>query len=115
MSEQIFFEKGRIKVTSARAIFENQTYALSGITSVRGEKVLGPFAILLGVICFVLLIVMLAMGGKAYFVVPLIIAGIILFIVKVLAKHVVMFSSASGEQKAFVSRDKQDDSRDYER
>jgi hypothetical protein len=33
--EQIFFEAGSVKVTSKRVVVGSQTYALSGITSVR--------------------------------------------------------------------------------
>ena len=35
MTEQIFFEQDKIKITSARAIFGDHTYVLSAVTSVR--------------------------------------------------------------------------------
>ena len=105
MAEQIFLERGRIKVTSARAIFDDQTYALSGITSVRGVKHRG----LLAKACYLLalgsVIVMFVKGGAAYFYMPVFIAGLVYLAEKILSQYVIVFSSASGEAKAYSSRD----------
>lgn len=104
MAEQIFFERGRIKVTSARAIFDDQTYALSGITSVRGVKHRGLDVKLCYVLALASVLMMFGKGGVAYFYMPPIIAGLIYLAEKILSQYVIVFSSASGEAKAYFSR-----------
>ena len=39
MAEQVFYDKGGIKVTSNRLVFGQQTFQLGGITSVRPETI----------------------------------------------------------------------------
>jgi len=50
---------------------------------------------------------MFTQGGAAYFYMPLIIAGLVYLAEQFLAKHVIVFSSASGEAKAYANRNKQ--------
>ena len=107
MAEQIFFESGKITVTSARAIFDEHTFALAGITSVRGVKVrtvLARFAYLLAVI---FLVTMFAKGGIAYLYMPPLIVGLVYLAETFFSKYVILFSSASGEAKAYANRSKQ--------
>jgi hypothetical protein len=93
MAEQTFLERGDIKVTSARVIFGGQTFALAGVTSVRGVEVKpdrkGPIIMMpLGLLCFGITTII----------------GIIWWFMQK-PEFVVMFASASGEAKAYTSRD----------
>jgi len=93
MAEQTFFERGDIKVTSARVIFGGQTFALAGVTSVRGMEVKpdrkGPIILMiLGIFCFLITTII----------------GIIWWFMQK-PDYVVMFASASGESRAYTSKD----------
>ena len=107
MSEQIFFEKNNVKVTSARAIFGSHTFTLAGITSVLGVKVRTPAAKLAYLMSLGLLVIMFSQGGMAYLYMPFLIVGLWYLAEKFLSKYVIIFSSASGETKAYASRSKQ--------
>lgn len=93
MAEQVFFERGDIKVTSARVIFGGQTFALAGVTSVRGVEVKPdrkwP-------------IILMVAGLLCFFITTII--GIIWWFLQK-TEFVVMFASASGESKAYTSQD----------
>ncbi len=107
MAEEIFFENAKVKITSARAIFENQTHALAGITSVSGVKVRTPGAKVVYIISLALIFQMFSEGGMAYLYMPVIIFILGWIAENFLSKYVIVFSSASGKSNAFHSRDKQ--------
>ena len=107
MAEQIFFENKEVKITSARAIFNNQTHTLSGITSVSGVKMNTAAAKIVYVLCLLLVISMFGTGDWAYLYIPLIIAALVWITNKFLVKYVIVFSSSSGKVNAFHSRNKQ--------
>lgn len=101
--ERMFFEQGNVKVTNARFIVPSQTYAMSGITSVKffTEK---P-GLLWPIVAFLIALLALAGNGNIWSVgVPLVI-GILLLLRK--ATHHVVLSSASGETRALASKDKE--------
>lgn len=101
--EKTFFEQGNVKVTNARFIVPSQTYAMSGITSVKffTEK---P-SLLWPIVAFLIALLALAGNGNIWSVgVPLAI-GILLLLRK--ATHHVVLSSASGETRALASKDKE--------
>jgi hypothetical protein len=98
MAEQTFIERTDIKVTSARVIFGDHTYALTGVTSVRGVKKKPsrkwPIIIIVGGA--------LTLGPPMAIITTLI--GIIWWLMQK-TEFVVMFSSAAGDSKAYTSRD----------
>ena len=78
VQETTFFEQGNVKVTNARFIVPSQTYAMSGITSVKfyTEKpsLVGP------VVAFLIVLVALAGGRNVWVVgIPLAIGILLLF------------------------------------
>ncbi len=94
MTEQFFFEQGEIKITSARAVFGNQTYVLSAVTSVRyvelkPDRKWPMFLIIFGVFCVLTTTIIGAMWW---------------FLQR--TQHVVLLSSASGEICAMATKDK---------
>jgi plastocyanin domain-containing protein len=94
MAEQVFFERGDIKVTSARVVFGSQTFTLSGVTSVRSLEVKpnrkGPIVLMIvGLFCTA------GLGT---------IAGIIWWFLQK-TEYAVMFASASGETQAYTNQD----------
>jgi len=101
--EKIYYEGGEVKVTNARFIVSSQTYAMSGITSVKfySEKPskLGPL------IAFSIAIIALLSQANIWVIgIPLIL-GVLLLLRK--ATHHVVLSSASGETRALNSQNKE--------
>lgn len=99
-NEKVYFEEGGVSVTKARFIVPAQTYAMSGITSVKAavdQPLKGP-AILGGIG------VLMMFSGEvgAIIIGLLLIAGAVLWFIKG-KKHIVVLSSASGEAKALSS------------
>jgi hypothetical protein len=103
MTEQTFFSSGEVSVTNTRFMAKGQTYAMSGITSVKSYRqdpsVKGPALVgILGIIAL--------LTGKSG-----IILGLILIAVAVgwwrslKPEFSVLLSSASGEVKALASKD----------
>jgi len=101
-NEKVYFEEGSVTVTKARFIVPAQTYAMSGITSVKAavdQPLKGP-AILCGIG-----LLMLFFGEVSLIVIGLLlIAGAIFWYIKG-KKHIVVLSSASGEAEALSSTD----------
>jgi hypothetical protein len=94
MVEQIFFEQGKIKITSARAIFGDHTYVLSAVTSVRyvelkPDRKWPMFLMIFGVFCVLATTIIGAVWWSLQ-----------------RTQHVVLLSSASGEICAMVTKDK---------
>jgi hypothetical protein len=107
MNERIFLEENGTTVTSARyVVSSNQTYAMSGVTSVKCwtkpvNKIPGVLLILIGLIVFFVAenAAGRIAGGAS------VIAGIV-YLVLSKATHFVMIHSASGEAKATQSKDR---------
>jgi hypothetical protein len=94
-----FFEDGGITVTKTRFVVEGQTFALAGITSVRGAEIApsraGPIALLIvGVLLLVVYVGILMVIG----------AVVWLFLQK--PTFAVVLTAAGGEVKAYNSSDR---------
>ena len=103
MDEKIYFSSNGIMVTNSRFVVPGQTFAMSGITSVKmtskEDSKLGPF---------VLLLVGLALlaGGSIF---SAVLGGIVIALVVYWMRMIkptlsVVLSSASGESTAFASK-----------
>ena len=101
--EKTFFEYGEVKVTNARFIVPSQTYAMSGITSVKffTEK---P-SLLWPIVAFLIAILIGVGDGNIWSVGIPVIIGVVLLLRK--ATHHVVLSSASGETRALNSENKE--------
>lgn len=101
--ERVYLEHGAVKVTNARFMVPSQTYAMSGITSVRffTEK---PNWLWPGLF-FVIAVVMLTNNGNIWSIVIPLAVGMLLLQRKP-TYHVVL-SSASGETRALNDKNKQ--------
>jgi len=101
--EKTFFEYGEVKVTNARFIVPSQTYAMSGITSVKffTEK---P-SLLWPIVAFLIAILIGVGDGNIWLVGIPVIIGVVLLLRK--ATHHVVLSSASGETRALNSKNKE--------
>lgn len=100
MQEQEFFNQAGVRVTNTRFMVTGQTYAMSGVTSVKcGRK--DPargwpiFLLLLG--CGMLFAPRFSIFGMA------VVALAALWLFAQSAEHTVMLSSASGEAEALTS------------
>ena len=103
-TEQIFLDDRGVSVSNSRMMYEGQTYAMSGITSVKSfEKKpsrVGP------IILIVIGVLMLAAGKSAIFAALLFLAGGIAWWILAKPDYSVLLTSASGEMKAYTSKDK---------
>lgn len=106
--EKIFLEEKDVKVTSARFIIPLQTYALSGITSVKNltefPSKKGPIILIaLGVLMF---LTAASKGETGGILVGLLLAGGgIAWLVLNKPTFYVVLSSASGEARSLSSKD----------
>ena len=102
-SENTFFSDAGITVTQARFMVPGQTYAMSGVTSVATAKdspsKKGP------IIMIAIGLLALAAGKDALIFGFLLIAGGALWLYLQKPTFVVMLHSASGESRAFTSKD----------
>lgn len=103
MAEQTFYENNGVTVTNARFIVPGQTYAMSGVTSVKSLRhdpsKKGPIIlIILGLLGF-------AAGKDAMFVAFLMLAAGIAWLVLNKPKFSVVLNSSSGEAEAMTSKD----------
>ncbi len=102
MEEQSFLSEGEITVTTTRFIVPSQTYAMSGITSVKSSY--DPANRLYPIVCGVIgLLCMVPAPFAAFF---FIVIAIIWWIGQKTTYHVVL-TTASGEAKALTSTNKQ--------
>lgn len=108
MAEETFFNEGDVKVTSARFVIPAQTYALSGVTSVKNlkEEPSKKWPIILIIIGVIILLAGLSGKEAAGIIFGLIAAGggIAWFVLNKPLYHVVL-SSASGEVRSLSSKD----------
>jgi hypothetical protein len=103
MAEQTFFNSGGVTVTNARFIVPGQTYAMSGVTSVKSSRHnpsrIGP------IILIVIGVIALAAGKNGIVAAILFLAGGIAWWVLHKPKYSVVLSSASGEAEALIHKD----------
>ena len=102
--EKIFLNENNVSVSNARMMCEDQTYAMSGITSVKTyekkpSKLWAVLMILIG-------IGSLSSGRDNLIVGVIFIAGGVAWIVRAKPDYSVVLRSASGEEKAYTSKDK---------
>lgn len=103
-TEHTFFTNGAVTVTDKRFIVESQTYAISGITSVKFVEIkpnrVLPFVLLVGAI---LLLVKFS-GGASIWHYMLVSLPWIIWLAVQRRKYTVTLTTASGEARALVSR-----------
>ena len=103
-NEQVFLDDRGVSVSNSRMMYEGQTYAMSGITSVKSfEK--KPSRIL-PIILLIIGLGIMGNGGGAIIVGLLVVAGGIAAWVLMKADYSVLLTSSSGEAKAYTSKDK---------
>jgi hypothetical protein len=99
MSNEItFFQNGEITVTNARFVVGSHTYAMRGITSVRGleitpGKAMPIFLIITGLFLLLVYVGIIFIGFGIY------------FLIKQKSSFAVVLTTAAGEVKAYESRD----------
>jgi hypothetical protein len=103
MEEQTFLNEAGITVTKSRFIVPSQTYAMSGVTSVKTYEETPSRK---GPIILIVIGVLALAGGKDTIVVALLLlAGGIAWFMKQKSTYHVLLSSASGEVKALSHPD----------
>jgi hypothetical protein len=109
MEEKTFFNEGGVSVSNARFIAQGQTYAMSGITSVKSYQQdpsrKGP--IILGIVGIIAIAAGASGSGGAIIVGLLCIAGAAAWWFAQKPEFSVLLSSASGEAKALTSENGQ--------
>ena len=105
MAEQTFFNENGVTVTNSRFITPGQTYAMSGVTSIRKLKITPSYKapIITAIIGFI----SLGFGDSGIAIGILLIIGAIAWFILNKPTFVVVLSSASGEQKALSSKDEE--------
>ncbi|WP_447792632.1 DUF6232 family protein [Pseudomonas farris] len=115
MDEKTFYESDNIKVTNARFIVNNQTYALSSVNSIKVCEVdvtsspTAPALLIAGGIVWMLFF--LSKGGIVDYIQPivLIVVGFCLVIrIKKKFEYRVILTTSSGENAALRSNNKQE-------
>jgi hypothetical protein len=103
MEEKTFFSGGDVSVTNARFMAKGQTYAMSGVTSVKSFQQnpsrKGP--IILGILGLLIM----AVGGTGLLVGLVVIGAAVAWWFSQKPEFSVLLSSASGEVKALASQD----------
>ena len=104
MAEQTFLDEGGVTVTNARFVVPGQTYAMSGITSVK-NAVESPSK--KGPIILIILGVLFLLAGKSAILPAILFIGSgIAWLMLSKPTYNVQLHSASGEAKAFQSKEK---------
>jgi len=105
MEEKTFLSDGGVTVTNARFIVPSQTYAMSGITSVKSFEEQPSRK---GPIILIVIGVLALFAGKSTIVVALLFlaAGIAWWVLEKATYHVLL-SSASGEAKALSGKNRE--------
>lgn len=108
MDEKVFFNEGGVSVSNARFIAHGQTYAMSGITSVKSfaqtPSRKGPTVA--GLIGAVLLLAAFASdAGSIGIFGAALIALAVFWWMNLKPEYSVLLSSSSGEAKAYSSKD----------
>jgi hypothetical protein len=102
--EETLLEAGGVTVSTARFIVPGQTYAMSGVTSVKSlidkPSKKGP------IILIIIGLLMLFAGSAGPVILGLVIAGLgVAWLISQKPTYIVVLSSASGETKALTSKD----------
>jgi hypothetical protein len=105
MEELVFFDHGPVKVTSARFIVDDRTYAMNGVTSVKSSikppDRVGPLVVIL-----IGLLMVFAVAGMTMKLIGLLVAGFGVWIwTQQKNTYAVFLSSASGEVQALSNTD----------
>jgi hypothetical protein len=102
--ERVFLEERAIRVTNARFIVPGNTFAMSGVTSVKhlekDRSVIAGYVLIIAGVFLSLLPTLIAMG-------VIFILGGALYLWKCKGKFDVRLQTASGEIKALTSNDKE--------
>jgi hypothetical protein len=102
-TETVYFDNGKVKVTNSRLIVQNQTYAMSGITSVnfveKKPNRLLPLALLIGGLLIPGVQHATEVGHYIFFGVP----GA-LWLALQRSRYAIRIGSASGESQALDSK-----------
>ena len=102
-TEQVFLNDGGVSVSNSRMMYGGQTYAMSGITSVKAFETKpsrkGP------IILIAIGILALAGGKNAIIGALIFLAGGIAWWVSQKSEFSVVLTSASGETRAYTSKD----------
>jgi hypothetical protein len=104
MDERVFFDQGPVKVTSARFIVDNRTYAMHGVTSVKSSVTPPPRG---GPLLIILIgVAMLFAPAMELKLIGLLVAGVAVWILTQQKNtYAVFLSSASGEVQALSNSD----------
>ena len=107
MEEKVFLQEGNIIVTSARFIVPSQTYAMSGITSVKLAEKTPSKAVPL-ILIFIGLLVFIGNGLKGEGIIAGLISAVpgVIWLMKLKSSHIVALTVSSGEVKALESKDR---------
>jgi hypothetical protein len=104
MSETIFFESGGVKVTNARFIVRAQTYAMSGVTSVKTSVAPPNRGGLLAAVAVGILMT-IGLGGSAKILGLAVAAVAVWLLTQQKSTYAVFLHSASGEVNALADTD----------
>jgi Family of unknown function (DUF6232) len=74
MEEKVFFDEVNVRVTNARFIVENKTYAMNGVTSVKSHSIAPNRT--LGIVLIVIGVLMLGTPGDGAKILGLAIAAL---------------------------------------
>jgi hypothetical protein len=104
MTETVFFDENNVKVTNARFISNGQTYAMSGVTSVRSTMApaeIKGYLIAIGIG----LIMLFALDGAAKLL-GIVVAGVAVWLLmNAKSTHWVTLVTAAAESRALESND----------
>ncbi|MGF6994648.1 DUF6232 family protein [Paraburkholderia sp. GAS32] len=107
MEERIFLDEAGVKVTNARVLVGSQTYAMSGVTSVRHAK--KPANRTFQVLCFIVAAGTLYFDHQnsqaVFFAIGAVVVGILTWVL-LKDKHFVILHSSSGESRAVEHTDR---------
>ena len=106
MAEKVFLDENSVKVTNSRFVVPSQTYAMSGITSVKAVIVTPKRTVEIVLFLLGLIMVIFSGGnfGSVFGGVLFMAGGVVLWILRK-AKHIVKLSTSSGEAEALGSTD----------
>ncbi len=101
--ETTYFDNGKVTITSARVIVPTQTYAMSGITSVKFVEKKPQRLWPIGLLLAGFLLAKSIPGASIWHFVMLIAPGLIWLLIQ-RTMYSVQLSSSSGESKALTSK-----------
>lgn len=97
-NEKVFYEKNGIRVTNSRFVVPGQTYALSGVTSVKSvSKSTTKASVILAIFGI------WSLSIESYFFGVLLLGAALLWYLQ--SKHMVVLTTSSGESEALTSKD----------